>query len=136
MYEYSFIIIIMIFEYHSNNFSTGYTFCVLEIVSQAAFFIWMKTDQGRIRCDVESSEVFHIIDSINIQLGPNWHPSTTKMSASHLIRDTAIFVVDGCQCGPIWMFILSMIWNTSELSTSHRILPWSVFTHIRKGCLR
>ena len=59
----------MIFEYHSNIFSTRYTIFVLEIVSQAAFFIWVKTDQGRMRCDVESSEVFHIIDSINIHLG-------------------------------------------------------------------
>ena len=71
MYEYSFIIVIKIFEYHSNIFSTRYTFGVLEIVSQAAFFIWMKKYQGRIQCGVESSEVFHIIDSINIQLGPN-----------------------------------------------------------------
>ena len=62
MYEYSFIIVIVIFEYHSNIFSTMYTFGALEIV----------------RCDVESSEVFHIIDNINIQLGPNWQPSTTK----------------------------------------------------------
>ena len=43
-----------------------YTFGVLEIV----------------RCDVESSEVFHIIDNINIQLGPNWQPSTTKMAVN------------------------------------------------------
>ena len=64
----------MIFEYHSNMFSKRYTFGVLEIVSQTAFCIWVKTDQGRIRCDVESSEVFHIIDNINIQLGPNWQP--------------------------------------------------------------
>ena len=56
-------------KYHSNNFSTRYTFGVLEIVSQAAFFIWVKTDQDRIQFDVESSEVFHIIDNINIQLG-------------------------------------------------------------------
>ena len=38
MYEYSFIIVIMIFEYYSNTFSTRYKFCVLEIESQAAFF--------------------------------------------------------------------------------------------------
>ena len=44
-----------------------------------------------------------------------------------------IFVVDGCQFGPSWMFIISMIWNTSELSTSHQILPCSVFTHIKKA---
>ena len=69
MYEYSFIIVIMIFEYNSNISSTTYIFCVLEIVAQAAFFIWVKTDQGRMQCDVESLEVFHIIDSINIQLG-------------------------------------------------------------------
>ena len=74
----------MIFEYHSKTFSKKYTFGVLEIVSQIAFFIWVKTDQGRIRCDVESSEVFHIIDSINIQLGPNWQQSTTKMSVERL----------------------------------------------------
>ena len=84
MYEYSFIIVIMIFEYHSNILSTRYTFCVLEIVSQAAFFIWVKTDQGMMRCDVDSSEVFHIIDSINIQLRPNWQPSTTKMAVARL----------------------------------------------------
>ena len=87
MCEYSFIIVIMIFEYYSNIFSTRYTFCVLEIVSQAAFVIWVKTDQGRIRCDVESSEVFHIIDNINIQIGPNWQPSTTKMDVAWLRCD-------------------------------------------------
>ena len=58
----------MIFEYHSKHFSTMYTFGVLEIV----------------RCDVDSSEVFHIIDNINIQLGPNWQPSTTKMAVARL----------------------------------------------------
>ena len=84
MYEYSFVIVIMIFEYNSNIFSKRYTFGVLEIVSQAAFFIWVKTDQDRTWCDVESSEVFHIIDSINIQLGPNWQPSTTKMPVAQL----------------------------------------------------
>ena len=30
------------------------------------------------------------------------------MSASHLRRATAIFVVDCCQFGPIWMFGLKM----------------------------
>ena len=45
-----------------------YTFGVLEIV----------------RCDLESSEVFHIIDNINIQLGPNWQKSTTKMAVAPL----------------------------------------------------
>ena len=50
-------------------------------------FLWVKTDQGRMRCDVESSEVFHIIDSINIQLGPNWQPSTTKMAVARLRCD-------------------------------------------------
>ena len=58
----------MIFEYHSNNFSTMYTFGVLEIV----------------RCDVESSEMFHIIDNINIKLGPKWQQSTTKMTVARL----------------------------------------------------
>ena len=48
------------------------------------FFIWVKTDQGRMRCDADSSEVFHIIDSINIELGPNWQPSTTKMAVARL----------------------------------------------------
>ena len=62
--------------------------------------------------------------------------NTSKMSALHLSRATAIFVVDCCQFGPSWMFILSMIWNTSKLSTSHRILPWYVFTHMKKVCLR
>ena len=80
----------MIFEYYSNIFSTRYKFCVLEIVSRAAFFIWMKTDQGRMRCDVEISEVFHIIDSINIQLGPNWQQSTTKMAVARLRCDADI----------------------------------------------
>ena len=74
----------MIFKYHSNNFSTRYTVGLLEIVSQAAFFIWVKTDQGRIRFDVESLEVFHIIDNINIQLRPNGQPSTTKMAVARL----------------------------------------------------
>ena len=84
MYEYSFIIFIMIFEYHSNIFSTRYTFCVLEIVAQAAFFRRVKTDLCRMRCDVESSEVFHIIDSINIQLWPNWQKSTTEMAVARM----------------------------------------------------
>ena len=61
----------MIFEYHSNIFSTMYTFGVLEIV----------------RCDVESLEVFHIIDSINIQLGKNWQQSTTKIAVERLRCD-------------------------------------------------
>ena len=87
MYEYSFIIVIMIFKYHSNNFSTRYAVGVLEIVSQAAFFIWVKTDQGKIQFDVESSEVFHIIDNINIQLGPIWQQSTTKMAVARLRYD-------------------------------------------------
>ena len=30
------------------------------------------------------------------------------MSASHLSRATAIFVVDGCQFGPSWIFGLKM----------------------------
>ena len=59
----------MILKYHSNIYSTTYILCVLEILAQAAFFIWVKTDPGRMQCDVESSEVLHIIDSINIQLG-------------------------------------------------------------------
>ena len=57
------------------------------IFSQAAFFIWVKTDRGRMRCDVESLEVFHKIDSIKIKLGPNWKPSTTKMAVSQLRCD-------------------------------------------------
>ena len=56
-----------------------------------------------------------------------------NISPSHLSRVTAIFVVDGCQFGPSWMFIISMIWNSYELSTSHHILPWSVFTDIKKA---
>ena len=51
------------------------------------FFIWVKTDQGRMRCDVEILEVFHIIDSINIQIGPNWQPPTTKMAVARLRCD-------------------------------------------------
>ena len=77
----------MILEYHSNIFSTRYTFCILEIVAQADFLLWLKIDQGRMRYDVESSEVFHIIDSINIQLGPNWQQSTTKMDVARLRCD-------------------------------------------------
>ena len=87
MYEYSFIIVIMVFKYHSNNINTKYTFGVLEILSQGAFFKWVKGDQGRIHCGLESSEVFHIIDSINVQLGPNCQPSTTKMAVARLRRD-------------------------------------------------
>ena len=83
----SFIIVIMIFKYYSNIFSTRYKFCVFEILSQADFLVWLKTDQGRMRCDVESSKVFHIIDSINIQLGPNWQPPTTKLAVSRLRCD-------------------------------------------------
>ena len=51
------------------------------------FFRRVKTDQGRMRCDVESLEVFHIIDSINIQLGPNWKESTTKIAVAQLRCD-------------------------------------------------
>ena len=60
---------------------------LLDIVSQSAFFIRVKKYQGRIQCDVESSEVFHIIDSTNIQLGQNWQPSTTKMAVARLRCD-------------------------------------------------
>ena len=74
----------MTFEYNTKTFSTRYIFGVLEIESQEEFFIWVKTDQVRIRFDVESSEVFHIIDNINIQLGPNWQQSTTKMAVARL----------------------------------------------------
>ena len=42
---------------------------------------------GRIRCDLESSEVFHIIDSIKIHLGPNWQQSTTKLAVARLRCD-------------------------------------------------
>ena len=45
------------------------------------------------RCDVESSEVFHIIDSINIQLGPNWQQSTTKMAVARLRYNAEILEV-------------------------------------------
>ena len=48
------------------------------------FFRRVKIDQGRMQCDIESSEVFHIIDSINIQLGPNWQQSITKMAVARL----------------------------------------------------
>ena len=34
--------------------------------------------------------------------------NTSEMSASHLIRATAIFVVDCCQFGPNWIFRLKM----------------------------
>ena len=74
----------MIFEYQLKKIATRYIFGVLEIVSQAAFFIWVKSEQGRIRCDVEFLEVLHIIDSIKIQLGPNWQQSTTKMAVARL----------------------------------------------------
>ena len=33
---------------------------------------------------------------------------TSDISALHLSRATAIFVVDGCQFGPIWFFRLKM----------------------------
>ena len=51
------------------------------------FLIWVKTDQDRMWCDVESSEVFHIIDSIRIQLGPNWQQPTTKIAVAGLKCD-------------------------------------------------
>ena len=34
--------------------------------------------------------------------------NTDELSASHLSRTTAIFVVDGCQFGPSWIFGLKM----------------------------
>ena len=77
----------MIFEYHSYIFSTRYTFYVLEILTQAAFLRRVITDQGRMRCVVKSSEVFHIIDSVNIQLGPNWQEPTAKMAVTRLRCD-------------------------------------------------
>ena len=51
----------------------------LRLYLKQPFFRRVKIDQDRMRCDVESSEVFHIIDSINIPLGPNWQQSTIKM---------------------------------------------------------
>ena len=51
------------------------------------FFRRVKTGKGRMRCDVESSEVFRIIDSMNIELGPNWQQSTTKMAVARLRCD-------------------------------------------------
>ena len=83
----------MIFEYNSNIFSIRYTFCVLDIVAQAAFFRRVKIDQGRMWCDVESSEVFHIIDSIKIQLVPNCQQSTTKMAVARLRCDADSYEV-------------------------------------------
>ena len=59
--------------------------------------------------------------------------NTFELSALHLSRVTAIFVVDCCQFGPSLMFILSMIRNTSELSTSHRILPFFRFHPSQKA---
>ena len=47
----------------------------------------VKKYQDRMRCDVDISEVFHIIDSIHIQLGPNWQQSTTKMAVARLRCD-------------------------------------------------
>ena len=72
------------------------------------FFIWVKTDQGRMRCDVDSLEVFHIIDSINIQLGPNCQQSTTKMAVAWLRCDAdsseVFHIIDSIniQIGPNW----------------------------------
>ena len=60
-------------------------YCILYL--KQPYFIWVKTDKGRMRCDVQSSKVFHIIDSINIQLGPNWQQSTTKMAVARLRCD-------------------------------------------------
>ena len=34
--------------------------------------------------------------------------NTSELYESHLSRATAIFVVDGCQFGPSWMFGLKM----------------------------
>ena len=65
----------------------------MEIVAQEAFFIWVKTDLGRMRCDVDSSEVFHIIDIINIQLEPNWQQWTTKMAVARLRHNAEILRV-------------------------------------------
>ena len=50
----------------------------------------VKTDQVRMRCDVESMEVFHISDIINIQLGPNWQQPTTEMAVARLRCDADI----------------------------------------------
>ena len=80
----------MIFKYPSKHFNTRYTFGVLENLSQGAFFLWEKTDQGRIQCELESLEVFHIIDSIKIQHKPNWQQSTTKMAVVRLRCDAGI----------------------------------------------
>ena len=61
--------------------------CIGDFSSRRLFFRQGKTDQGRMRCDVESVEVFHIIDSIIIKLGPNCQQSTTKMAVARLRCD-------------------------------------------------
>ena len=92
--------------------------------SKAVFFLTLYDSIN----DMRSKAVFFLTlnDSIN-------DIKNSELSASHLSHATAIFVVDCCQFGPSWIFILSMIWNTSELSTSHRILPWCIFTQIKKS---
>ena len=64
--------------------------CIEDCISSSLFYM-SETDQVRMQCDVESSEVFHIIDGINIQLGPNWQPSTTKMAVARLRCDADSF---------------------------------------------
>ena len=81
--------------------------------------------------------------------------NTSELSASYLSRATAIFVVDCCQFGPIWIFglkmellacadlvgvtngaklsfswpymIVSMIWKNSELSALYLIRATAIF---------
>ena len=80
--------------------------------------------------------------------------NSSKLYASYLIRATAIFVVDGCQFGPSWILgwkwslwpvptwlavqqreylfsrsymIVSMIWNSSELSALQIIRATAIF---------
>ena len=105
MYEYLFIIVIMIFEYHSNIFSTRYTYFVLDIVSLAAFFYMNKNRprQDAVWCREFGSVSYH------------WwykHPAWAKLAA--------INNKTGCGTAEVWC-------------RQFRSVSWHWYYHIRSG---
>ena len=68
MYENSFIIVIMIFNIIQIFLVQGINFVYWSLWLKQPFFRQVKTDPGRMQCDVDSLEVYNIIDSMNTKL--------------------------------------------------------------------
>ena len=144
----------MIFEYYSNIFSTRYTFCVLEIVSQAAFFYkgwkWSLWSMPAWLALQRSKSVIFLIwyDSINdIKQYPKCLYYTSAVPqpfvlliAANLAQAEFLGWKWSLWPVPTWLtvqwskavfflnlMIASMIWNTSELSASHHSLATFIF---------